>query len=289
MGNKYYIEEGGGLGDILSCYFGGKRRQTAFGYVDHLLKIEPKAKIKLILRGSNDQAYEFFRYNPLFYKIEEHEWQHPGIRNQTPPEEIAGHACLRTTGKHLRWPKSPLSEVYLTKQDERAVAQIVEKGPFVVLHPFAGKETRIPLTPRQYAPMINTIRRRFGYNVVVVGATHLGAENKGPYHFEMVTREEVFDYNAPNIINIVSKSNVRQIIALMKKAKSLIATDSCFLCATAGGDIPVAIIRQDEERFVRAVNAVWAKTDLISYVNPYRGPKYIVAEVMKHLETKAKQ
>lgn len=250
--SDYYIHLAGGLGDHLLAYFTGRQIRRGvcggFGFLSQLKEEQPEARVQLIMHPVQQAASDFFRYHPLIASHTMLPWRNPC--HVCPNEKTESHndsIKLDVYGAVQRWQRKPDSTVYMSKIDHDAVRKVVDRGPFVVIHPFAGQKNRMPIPIKQYPEIIRNIANDFNCNIVVVGATHDRTATKTQ------GIEEKFKYAGDNIINLVNQTNIRVATRLMQLSIAAITTHSAMFCVAASGDIPIVVTARGKNlaRFAR--------------------------------------
>lgn len=136
------------------------------------------------------------------------------------------------------------SEIYLSQEDQDHVDRIASRGPYVVLHPFAGGSSRMVMPIKEYYPLVTKITNR-GLNVVVVGANWIKPDTFYPGH-EIV---EKFDQQNPRIVNLIDRANPRVVAGLVMESTALISVRSyCFALTKSGRVNSVLLVSHPNSR-----------------------------------------
>jgi len=258
--NKYYIHLSGGVGDCLFPYFVGKQlRLSTCGGMGFLYKTKPEDKIKIIAHPSQAGSIkEFFKFDPRINEIQELLWHNPNLKCQKESQESQGYIKLNRYGKENKWIRKPNKKIYTNQEDDRSIEEITNKGPFILLHPFAGEKIRIPFSDKTYPELIDKINNKLNCNVVMVGSSHYRGVHKGK---EIV---EKCSYESDRFINLINNTNLRVSAKLIQLAKAIVITHSVMFPISAHGDTPGVVIIKDKrwEKFaVEKIRNAFVKKD----------------------------
>lgn len=217
---KVYLTLGGGLGDVFCSYFRG---ENGWGYLDSFKKNYPDTEVKVLSSSHNPQTEELVKYNPHISSFQEFGWTLDGTSLWAQHAGAATHlAKHEAVGQLERKPQL----LYISEGDNKVIQSIYQSGKFIFLHPFAGLKDREALTTEEYFPLVDKLIDHYGYNVVVIGATH--KRRNLNQSFQMV---EEFNYDRPGLFNLVNKTNARISWRLAELADSFIGCWSAYSCA----------------------------------------------------------
>jgi ADP-heptose:LPS heptosyltransferase len=224
-----------GLGDLLRKYH---RKGHLIGRLKAFKEQNPETKIKLLISCHNPQGRELFKFMPWIENVEKVPWSGKAIGNI--PPKIKGWSIdtprIRTKIKQCKYEKP---DIFLSKADELVVNKIRNRGPFVVLHPFAGQANRMPIPPNRYTKLVDDIVNRLKMNVVVVGGTHTrGARLR---KIKPITRVEKFPYKRTGLFNLVNNTNVRIVSQLVRDSYGFMGNWSCYACIAWEEKKPAAL------------------------------------------------
>lgn len=238
---KFYLHDGGGVGDIITHYTQGQR---GWGHLESFKEMYPDAEIKLLLTCINPQAEELFKYHPSIDIIEPHLWAHPGHAALTKliEENKKDYASLVKVVADLGTVPRIKPEVYLGEEDKEVVDSIISQGKYIFIHPFSGEKFRIAVPIKEYPALIDKLIDKLGYNVVIVGGTY-----KKNLAKKLLVKEE-FSYERPGLFNLVNKTNVRQCVKLARESAGFVGTWSCHLCAILNTYIRTVVVFPDNHK-----------------------------------------
>jgi len=222
--DKIYLTLGGGLGDVIYDYMGGHR---GWDKLESLKKAHPNIKIKVMASTHNPQTLELLKYNPYIDEVEEFGWQTDG--KPLFLKHANGYIDIQQIKQITSTLPSKTPKIYLGEEDKQILEQIVGRGSFVFVHPFAGLNDRIPFKPTdQFIKIIDAVIDNTKHNVFVIGANHVRANRENP-----IDIIEELNYEREGLFNLVNKpeANIRLALGLVEKAHSFIGSWSCYSCA----------------------------------------------------------
>ncbi len=235
---RYYIETGGGLGDLIQsyCLFSG------FRLLPVIKSLEPDAYFRVIDRNVNSSADDFFRYHPLINHVVHLPFSHIPTADANDPHR-EGCAHVQTAIDRFRLGPGDYVEprVYLNDQESRFVEDIRAKGPYVAVHPFTWDDTRSMTKFVTIVEMCALIKER-GFNVVILGGTCLNTANGNRLYKYQV------DLEGDRVINLVNKAAVRTAIAVSMNATKYVGSNSCFAMASVSAGVPTLCFAYDSRR-----------------------------------------
>ena len=266
MSNNYFIHLSGGLGDILQGYLTKPIRKglcSGFGYLKQIKNQEPDCKVKLIIHPIQEIAKQLFETHPLIDEITQLGWHNPcHVCGRMQQEAGQGYIGLGQHGKDNGWTHRPWKKIFLTDKDKETTEQIINDGPYVAIHPFAGDNPRTTVPINQWPSIIDNIIKHTGYNVVVLGASHVRKYNPK----RLMPRDEKFVYQRDKLFNLVNKVNIRCSVELAQKSSTLIATNSALLCAASTGNTPLIALHNNPKVFVGILNRMFVSSEKYSAV-----------------------
>lgn len=205
-----YLLAGGGLGDILKMYL------TSPAW----LKIAPLSRnhdisINLILKTLNRTAGELFEYNPYFSNVTfldypSDEQYQTNIPNFT---DVIKNISI----------EDQQMPFFLNEKEIKQINDLRNNGKYVVIHPYAGDDSRAWDDRLNLIDLIQHINAR-GCNVVLVGGTHF--RDAAILH-ERKQRNEIFHYESPRFYNYLNKG-VRLCSEAIQHASHIIGSSSCY-------------------------------------------------------------
>jgi len=230
-GGKYYITLWGGIGDFLKSYYS----QNDWKKLENFKKQNPNTYIKAIVYSLNPTAKDVFTYHPAIDEMFIPQGKFMEIRkrgivsgNRFSIKKLGqfyANDCVpldsALKGNSKVKPSHPI--IYLSEADKEQLKEIFTKitKKFVVIHPFSAMDidypgTRTIISSEKYIPIIQGLAKK-GYQSIVLGATR-------------ANRDELFEYEDENTINLVSKINIRVALSILKQTDNFIGTNSCFMC-----------------------------------------------------------
>ncbi len=255
MTERFYMSEGGGLGDLMDSYLG---RVREWGYFQDVKEKHPDCKIRVVLCIHNEQSRDFLEANPY---IDELIWK-PYMHDGSPVyDAFRGDFVNISQALKLRQYTYNTPQIYLTEADKLIVDPIIAAGDYVFMHPFAGEHRRTWSSHYEIKNFIDALIDA-GQKVVVVGGTYertsyldskLGDDlNKGVI-------EEVLDYEREGLFNLVGKCNARIAAYLTQKASRFIGTHSCYVLVAWRAGIPTLCVAPNwmESHFQNHDNSCW--------------------------------
>jgi ADP-heptose:LPS heptosyltransferase len=216
MEDKIYFTFGGGLGDVLYTYLGGK---NYWGYLASFKKEYPNAKIKVLSSTHNPQTLELIKYNPYIDSMKELGW----VNDSKELFKKNSEGYTRVTHRMFKNLEFRTPAVYINEDDAKAVENIQKQGPYMFLHPFAGLKDREPISTEKYFGLIDYLIDYLNIKVVVIGANHNRTNLKSIWKMK-----EEFNYKRDGLHNLVGKTNIRAAIKLAEKAVGFIGCWSCY-------------------------------------------------------------
>lgn len=216
MEDKIYLTFGGGLGDVLYTYLGGK---NYWGYLASFKKEYPKTKVKVLSSTHNPQTVELIKYNPYIDSVKEFGW----VNNSKEIFDNNANGYVRANHRmfaNLEF-KNPI--IYINEEDAQNIKNIQEQGPYIFIHPFAGLKDREPIKTDKYFKIIDYLIDDLNMRVVVVGASHNRKNLKSIWKMK-----EEFNYKRAGLFNLVNKTNIRVTAKLAEKAIGFIGCWSCY-------------------------------------------------------------
>jgi len=280
--NKYYAHATGGLGDHFTQYFGKHIGHPDLSYITAMKKHDPNCIIKLISHTAIPIAIKnFFRFHPLIDVIKTLPWRNPTDNKCSSVEEHneagKGFVKITTAAKQLKLKREKQLDIYTTKEDDRRIKEVTDQGKFVLLHPFSTDIGRISLSKKYYKILVQEIIDNFGCNVVIVGRSH----KKQRTHIT-IKRQEIFDFDGDNVINLVNKSNIRVSAKLAFHSECVVANNSIYNCLLSGGTIPLILLRPRKGSMFNMKRLFWT-TDHVRAIDTSVGHDIAVRQIIKDL------
>jgi hypothetical protein len=182
---KVYIPCGGGLGDVVQAYLANPlthdckipddQFQTSnnhlslwFRRLEDFKYRHPNSSIIIKMACHNPSAKQLFEYHPAVdgidmipYTLDDGAWWE---------NDIDGYRYITYLYDYNNY-KWSYPTIYMSDHEALIARQIINRGRYVVLHPFAGLKHREPLGLVWYDKIANEFIRT-GYNVIVIGGTY---------------------------------------------------------------------------------------------------------------------
>ena len=233
-----YISCSGGLGDVVQTYLSNPpkpeggwgddefpssdptmsmwfRRLTSFRVCN------PDEKIQLVVMSHNPRAVDFFKYHPCIDDIEKWQWKLEVQMGNILDAKYGKEACIHAA-YHVYDYEPTTPQVYMTKNEEDALDKIIQNGDYILVHPFAGLELRMPLGVSGYVKIVKRLMKE-KQNVVIVGASYTKNCPSG----EVLT--ESFSYRKKRVLNLVNVASVRLAVALALNCSGFVGTLSAMV------------------------------------------------------------
>jgi len=213
---KFYLTLGGGLGDVFWTYFGG---HNGWNKLELVKQKFPKCEIKVLSSTHNPQTKELLKYHPNINKFEEYGW----TLNGKPIWEQ--HKQDYTPLKEEILIKTKPNKIYLNEEDNTQIKEITSKGPFILIHPFAGERQRLSLYSKEWIPIIEALLKNTNFNIVIIGGNYTRINRK-----RHISKSEELNYSSNRVFNLINKTNARICSFLVNKQDSFIGTWSAYAC-----------------------------------------------------------
>jgi ADP-heptose:LPS heptosyltransferase len=224
----FMLTLGGGLGDVFWYYLDG---HNGWDRLEALKEKYPDSKVKVFSSTHNPQVEELLKYNPHIYKVKEYGWVLDGN------SLWRRHKKKYTKVKTLKNLEKRKNKVYLSDKDNEQINKIISKGPFILIHPFAGERQRMCLEANDFIPIIDSLITKTKLNIVVLGGTYTRKNKNSSYQMR-----ESFLYEREGLINLVNKTNARVGAVLASKQHSFVGCWSAYSCASWIYNKPSTII-----------------------------------------------
>jgi len=252
----FYIMISGGLGDCLQIYFSNPPycnhedlkgvnyfptgQLLASLWLKRLKSFKlkhPNKSVYLIIESHNPSAIRFFDNVPYIEGCISKPWDLPKPWEEDKWSQV--HFGLynleHSYNPELYEPEE--AKVYLSSLEEMQVDTIVNKGDYIIVHPFSGvSRDRQAINQDQYKEIVKKIIKK-GLNVVVIG---------GSYKTNVVGKKynitEQFDMKCDGLINLVNKSSIAVTVELIHRAKGFIGTHSSMVLMAWYKSLPTVCI-----------------------------------------------
>lgn len=276
-----FIWAHGGFGDVAWSYLFNEN----WGRLTEFKKQNIENKIKAIIISYNTQSLELIRFNPY---IDEIEFRSPNWEQRDLNMSIIKIAkqyaygykqCTEVDGFNKLRKSQPY--VYLNPYtEETTVNNIICKGPFIIIHPFASDESRQIKNDSAFKEIINYIRHELKYNVVIFGNTHqkiIGKDKK--------INKENLSIEGNKIFNLIDKTTSRVSLRLLQNSIGCIGTWSCWTTLSWGLQKPTILITDEKNKkginFV--VNGKYKSYKLPSHYNIFTKNDIIPEKIYDYL------
>jgi len=128
-------------------------------------------------------------------------------------------------------------EVELNKREQNKYDAITKK-PVLIIHPFAGDASRMPIKSNQYHKLVRFLRARTDSNIVILGGTY--TRNKRLKTIPRKKMHEVFpNIDVPGVYNLVGKISTRLSAKLTETAEYFIGNWSAYACIAWERQVPM--------------------------------------------------
>ena len=221
---KFYIQTGGGAGDMIKHYFWG---HLGWQYIETIKEKYPEAKIKLFTMCCNMSSQNLFDNIKEIDEFQHLPWMGPSDPWKEKDKYTKGYKPLNKVQKLLnitlksRKPKN----IPLTQEEENFIISKNLGNEYIAMHPFAGDGIRRHLTLEQYFRLAKKLINETGHNIVILGGSSKRIIGKTSRNIK-----EEFPFKHEKIINLVNKTNLRTSIEITRRAKYFVGNNSCFFC-----------------------------------------------------------
>jgi len=217
---KYYIHNGGGLGDHIDSYY-TSRTWRALESIKH---DHPEICIKAILYSANSATFDFYKYHPYIDEVVTFNIHNGNDGQYRLKEFINGYEPLANSPLVKKYKRDSIEfpKIYLSEEEKELVDKITSKK-FICINPFAGAKERLTLDKEHFKKIIDSIIKETGTTVVLLG----GSWRITSVHSTFTNKieediEESFDYEREGLINLVGKASIRTAIYLSTKCNAFI-------------------------------------------------------------------
>lgn len=238
MNEAIFTPIAGALGDVLENYLDGE-----LGYFASLKRSGATTAVKLW--SVNDQAPSLFTHHPHV----DHVLTQPfalargktvGFRAWAAAGEHA-FRLLNETDLPRRWERSPF---YLSPAEQVIAEDIASWGPYVAIHPSAGRPERSLVHAGLAAPLIEAASKH-AERVIVLGGN--STRNDGIERVSLIERG-VMHAGDRNVYDLVGKFSVRLHAHLASKATKFIGTVSAYNAVAQCCAIPSLVFGSAQNR-----------------------------------------
>lgn len=218
----------GGLGDILQYYLDGE-----FG---HFPALKAKgATLAVKLWCVCNKAPDLFAHHPAVDHILTQPFPHvarltDGFRPFASRTEKTFRLMTDWERERAPWERQPF---YLSADEKHHAERVESLGPYIAVHPFAGRPER-SVAKAGFADAI--IRKAAEYFPVVV----LGGNSNRNDGLKVAIFEK-WDDECPNVVSLVNKGSVRLHAHVASKATKFIGSVSCYNCVAHSCDVPALV------------------------------------------------
>lgn len=243
---KFSITLIGGLGVLYRGYLLDKKQETGFSYLKPIKEKYPNSIVKFVIRPSFVEMKEFLEFHPLIDIIETRPWKNPNFYKSN-QENTKGFVSLQKYGDNNNLPKKHNTELYLPDSEK----QIKPEEEYILIHPFASKKRRVCLSLEDWADLINELSEKTNAKIVVVGKNYTRNTNSKE------NIEEKIKIKDNKIINLINKTNTRQLFFLSRKAKQIVCTNSSVCCTTCLGDKPTTCVLFNKKQKEKTITEIY--------------------------------
>ena len=247
---KFFIQTGGGAGDMIKHYFWG---HFGWQYLNEIKKKYPNSIIKLFTTCCNLSAQDLFDEIPNINEYEHLPWINPNLPWEHKEKYIKGYIPLSHAPQKLNIKLTPNipKRLPITKEEEDFILQQNFGNKYIVMHPFAGDRIRQYLSLEQYFTIAKKAIKDTGCNIVVLGGSSSRVIGKTSREIK-----EEFPFKHNNIINLVNKTNLRTSIEITRRASLMIGNNSCLFCVRLAQKTPAQVF-DTKQRAKNFMNIKW--------------------------------
>lgn len=220
-----------GLGDVFVAIY----RKS--GWFSKLKPMSNDFHIYLIVCSHNQHTFELFKYFDYIEPVKA-KWQ-----GQTPNyKAIAKSLGAKLVNSEFIYESRHEIEdatMHLSEEEQKIYEEIAKKN-IILVHPFAGEQTRIPIPPKRYTKLIQDIKTHTDDNIVIVGGSF--TRNRRKTNIPRRKVEENFSISGlQNVFNLVNKTTPRLAAKLTENARFFFGTWSAYCCIAWEKKIPIAM------------------------------------------------
>ncbi len=220
----YYIEYGGGLGDIFM-------QMIYRGSYNVLRDMEPDDTAHIVTICHNPFVHELFSFHPKRNQFRVDYLDYWGVQDD---EKYRSKHNLPPSGSLNNLPEKDSSLVlYPNQSDINFLLPIVNKK-FIFFHPFAGENNR-RFNNNLINNIIETILNETDYNIILVGRNYIRNDKE----------IENIDINNDRIINAVDRLSVPGTAILLNYSVGMICTHSSFSILGWATQKPMLLLYSD--------------------------------------------
>lgn len=209
-----YTVTAGGLGDIFFNYL---NPGYATGYIQHIRKHHPVARIRVMVFSPNPQAADL--YAPLDVELV---WRRSTDRWEDHVAKLAGDSAYLTSAVTPEWEWERPG--FFLEKDERERAAGITDAPYACVHPFAGTPDRRWEGHVDTELLIERLRDK-GYRVVILGGGH----------------GEMYR-SAHDVVNLVNRASARLQAHLAVHSSVYYGSQSCYCVPAVMCGVPTTIV-----------------------------------------------
>lgn len=220
--SRYFIQSGGGIGDLIYNYLGKRGMDGQWVMLDDLVS-NGDHEVTAILCCHSAEAYSLIELDPRVSNVLIFPWKIPGDPYELGWMDVIDRS-LKPIPNGLR---ASNPKIYLSDMDREIIKRIPPK--YIAIHPFAGIKDRVVMDMMFYRGLTSCLAE-LGYWSVYVGKS----QNDNTIRSFV---EEV-PVNHPMAIDLVNKTNLRQSVEICRNASGFIGMHSSMLAAAWSNAVP---------------------------------------------------
>jgi hypothetical protein len=227
MANRIYTGMSGGLGDIINYIL---EPGADFGYFGSL---PPGTARIVIVWCVTSSAFELLANHPHIESFQFHDHNPPRWEQRTAAIGEALHASRLTAADKaaMTWTQP----TFKLNDEEAVIAKgIIDAGPFVTLHPFAGDPLRDFKTNNLSPEYCAEVMCKAGIHVVLLG----GKSRRWAHGSVYESKRDDFDFTHDFFTDLRDVGTTRLHTHLVGKSRAFIGSTSAYNCAAHQYGVP---------------------------------------------------
>jgi len=216
-----------GLGDVFRTIY---RDQGWFGRLDAATK---DYDITVFICSHNQFTKEVFKYSSNLNVIHL-PWQkkHPNYR------DLARQKDCRLVKPEFFGPYQYQNvDIKIDNRELNRFNSIMQK-PVILIHPFAGDPSRMPIPTRNFPKLLQMLRQKTKSNIVIVGGSY-----KRGHRLESIKPRNIKEHfvmpSIPSVYNLVNQATPRLCAKLTEAAECFIGDWSAYACVAWERQVPM--------------------------------------------------
>lgn len=217
-----------GLGDIFRTIYRNN------GWFSRVKDASKDYDISIYICSHNQYAIDIFKYFS-YVNFVNTKWNH----KHPPYKQFAKKSNSRFVDPSFfdnRYKSQPVTMI-LNKREQDKFDKITSK-PVIVIHPFAGDISRMPISSRKYHKLVESLKIKTNSNIVILGGSYIRGKRLKVIPSKNI-RESFNIRNMPNVYNLVGKISTRLSAKLTESAECFIGNWSAYSCIAWEKQVPM--------------------------------------------------